>query len=71
MTRYKTKGGGMSEDFEYCIVRSKKKCPLREKCLRAVTPPFSTPYYTIGGRYNKETKQCNMFIPKENGCTRC
>lgn len=56
----------MNEDFEYCIVRSKKKCPLREKCLRAITPPFSTPYWTTGGRYNKDTKQCSMFIPKED-----
>ncbi|HAB41835.1 MAG TPA: hypothetical protein DCE24_08260 [Porphyromonadaceae bacterium] len=56
----------MNTDFEYCTVRSKKKCPLREKCLRAVTPPFSTPYWATGGRYNKETKQCSMFIPKED-----
>lgn len=55
----------MNTDFEYCIITSKKKCPLCEKCLRAITPPFSTPYWTTGGRYNKETKQCSIFILKE------
>lgn len=54
-----------NSDFEYCIVRSKKECPLREGCLRATEPPFSTPYWSVGGRYDKATKRCGRFIPKE------
>lgn len=56
----------MNEDFEYCTVRSKKKCPLRENCLRAVEPPFNYPYWARNGRYNKETKQCNRFIARDS-----
>lgn len=56
-------------DFEFCTVKSKKECPLREKCMRAITPPFSDEYWVRNGVYNKETKQCDSFLPIEKGGT--
>lgn len=54
------------DDFEFCRIMSKKVCPLRDKCLRAVDPPNSSPYWCHNGKYNKKTKQCEIFIPIEN-----
>lgn len=49
-------------EFKFCVMR---KCPLHRTCLRKVNPPFNSEYYTTGGKYNKVTNSCTMYIKKE------
>lgn len=53
------------DDFEFCEVKSKKACPLCENCLRSVKTPISSEYWVRNGKYDKEKKQCDRFIPIE------
>lgn len=50
------------DEFKFCI---RKKCPLHKTCLRKVETPFNSEYYTTGGKYNKATDSCIMYINKE------
>lgn len=56
------KRGFDNQDFEFC---SNKKCPLRRQCLRSARPPFSSEYWSTGGKYDKGTNQCGLFIKIE------
>ncbi len=49
------------DNFQFCV---RKKCPLRKSCLRKVTHPFNSEYYTIGGKFDKATNSCIMHIDK-------
>lgn len=50
------------DSFEFC---TRRKCPLRKKCLRKVQPPNASPYWVRGGNYDKQTNSCKLFIDKE------
>lgn len=47
------------DEFKFCV---KKKCPLRKTCFRKVKPPFNSEYYVTGGKYDKTTKSCALYI---------
>ncbi len=50
------------DNFEFCV---RKKCPLRKSCLRKVTHPFNAEYYTTGGKFDRTTNSCSMYINRE------